>query len=68
MITDEFRTECLDLLDELEKWDVRPYSKDRRRIVNTIKQTTNSKRLHHMHEMLNSLLHEAVMRKLAENL
>lgn len=68
LTTPEVRTKCLYLLDELEKWDVRPYRRERIRIRKTIKFTYNMRHLYKIHDRLEGLLDKALMDKLSENL
>jgi hypothetical protein len=64
----QIRVNSLLLLTELEKWDIRPYRRQRVDIVKTIKFTYNMKRLHHVHDMLLDLKNSALMNKLAQGL
>jgi hypothetical protein len=62
------RQECLDLLVELKKWGIVPFSKDRRNLTNTIKFSYNQKRLYYVHTRLTNMLDNVMMKKLSEGL
>ena len=62
------RKECLALLEEVGKWGIRPFSKDRRNLISTIKFSYNRKRLNYVHTRLTAMRDNAMMNKLKEGL
>lgn len=62
------RQECLALVRELELWDVRPFKKDRLSLNKQIRYTRNLDRLDYIHNRLEALLNNAMMKKLSQGI
>ena len=65
---EKIRFECIDLLNELEKWGVKHYRKDRIALFKSIRYSRNTEHLLTIHSSMNGLLGKMMIEKLSQDL
>jgi|TARA_R110000851_G_scaffold105786_1_gene224432 hypothetical protein len=64
----EIRTQCSQLVTELETWGARPFRRDRARLAKKIKFEGNVQKLAQIRDTLDAQLATAMMRKLSRGM
>ena len=65
---EKVRAECIDLINELEQWDVRPFRKNRIALSKSIRYSRNIEHLLTIHSSMNELLGKMMIEKLSQDL
>jgi len=65
---EKVRAECIDLINELEQWDVRPFRKNRIALSKSICYSRNIEHLLTIHSSMNELLGKMMIEKLSQDL